>query len=234
MRKPIPVVAAAGVLLAAGCSAGEHTVTLEEPAARLSYSIGYQVGGDFRHQDVDLDPELVLRGIQDAMAGGESLLAPAAMRQALVALQKQVADADESGQDRQQVADSGGMVAPESFLAKNAGEPGIVTLPSGLQYRVIREGDGKSPGATDTVTVHYRGSLTDGGVFDSSYPRGEPATFAVNHVIAGWTEALQLMREGAKWELFIPPGLAYGERGAGSRIPPNSVLVFEVELLAVN
>jgi FKBP-type peptidyl-prolyl cis-trans isomerase FklB len=233
MHNPIPVVAGV-VLLAAGCSAGEETLTLEEPAARLGYSIGYQVGGDFRHQHVDLDPELVLRGIQDAMAGGESLLAPAAMRQTLVELQKRVADTDESGQDGQQIAEGGGMVDPGSFLAKNAGEPGIETLPSGLQYRVLREGDGRTPGATDTVTVHYRGSLTDGTVFDSSYQRGEPATFAVNRVIAGWTEALQLMQEGAKWELFIPPGLAYGERGAGSRIPPNSVLVFEVELLAVN
>ena len=122
----------------------------------------------------------------------------------------------------------------EAFLATNAQVEGVVTLPSGLQYKIIREGTGKQPTASDTVTVHYRGTLIDGAEFDSSYSRGQPATFPVNGVIQGWVEALQLMKEGAKWQLFIPPELAYGERGAGRDIGPNATLIFDVELLTVN
>ena len=121
----------------------------------------------------------------------------------------------------------------KAFLEENAKKEGVKTLPSGLQYRVIQEGSGATPGATDTVTVNYRGTLIDGTEFDSSYSRGKPATFRADRVIRGWTEALQMMKEGAKWELFIPPDLAYGERGAGGKIGPNSTLVFEVELVSV-
>jgi len=121
----------------------------------------------------------------------------------------------------------------EAFLQENAKREGVVALPSGLQYEVIEEGTGKSPKPGDEVTVHYRGTLVDGTVFDSSYERGEPVTFPVEGVIPGWTEALQLMKEGAKWKLFIPPSLAYGERGAGQVIGPNATLLFEVELISV-
>ena len=121
----------------------------------------------------------------------------------------------------------------QAFLAANANKEGVQTLPSGLQYRVIQAGEGKTPGPGDNVRVQYRGSLIDGTEFDSSYARGKPATFRVNKVIKGWQEALQLMQEGAKWELFIPPGLAYGERGRPKAIPPNSALIFEVELISV-
>jgi FKBP-type peptidyl-prolyl cis-trans isomerase FklB len=121
----------------------------------------------------------------------------------------------------------------EAFLAANKKKEGVITLPSGFQYKAIKEGTGKTPKATDTVTVNYRGTLIDGTEFDSSYKRGQPATFRVNGVIAGWTEALQLMKEGSKWELFIPANLAYGERGAGAAIGPNAVLIFEVELISV-
>jgi len=120
-----------------------------------------------------------------------------------------------------------------AFLKTNAAKPGVVTLDSGLQYQVLKEGDGKSPKATDTVTVHYRGTLIDGTEFDSSYKRGKPTSFPVNRVIAGWTEALQLMQVGDKWQLTIPSDLAYGSRSPGAGIPPNAVLVFEVELLSV-
>lgn len=121
----------------------------------------------------------------------------------------------------------------EQFLKENAAKEGVKTLPSGLQYKVIKEGEGKSPKATDTVSVHYKGTLIDGKEFDSSYKRGEPAEFPVNRVIKGWTEALQLMKEGSKWMLYIPSNLAYGERGAGADIGPNETLIFEVELLKV-
>jgi len=121
----------------------------------------------------------------------------------------------------------------EKFLAENAKKAGVKVLPSGLQYKVITTGTGKSPKATDTVTTQYKGTLIDGTEFDSSYKRGEPATFPVSGVIPGWTEALQLMKEGAKWQLFLPPNLAYGERGAGRDIGPNSTLIFEVELISV-
>ena len=121
----------------------------------------------------------------------------------------------------------------ETFLAENKKKPGVVTLPSGLQYKILKEGTGRNPKATDTVVTHYRGTLLDGKEFDSSYKRGEPATFPLNGVIRGWTEALQLMKPGAKWQLFIPPQLAYGERGAGQDIGPNATLIFEVELIAI-
>lgn len=222
------------MLLMAGCGGGDVGATLSEAEGRLSYSIGYQVGGDFRRQAVDIDPEIVLQGIEDALAGSEPRMPAAEMRSALVALQQRV-DAGGSIEQQQKKADSsaGNPASAEAFLAENAGKPGVETLPSGLQYKVIRQGSGASPGARDTVTVHYRGTLTDGSEFDSSYARGQPASFPVNRVIPGWTEALQLMRVGDTWQLFIPPGLAYGERGAGGKIPPNSALIFEVELLAV-
>jgi FKBP-type peptidyl-prolyl cis-trans isomerase FklB len=224
----MPVVLAIA-MLAAGCAGNDETLP-GEPGSRISYSIGYQIGGDFRRQDVDIDPEIVLRGIEDAMAGGEPRMQVEEMQSALVELQRRTKAEDRA---TPQTGAAGGPVDAESFMAANARQPGVETLPSGLQYKVLEHGSGDSPGAEDTVTVHYRGSLTDGSEFDSSYRRGQPATFAVNRVIAGWTEALQLMREGDKWQLFIPPGLAYGERGAGSRIPPNSALVFEVELIDV-
>jgi FKBP-type peptidyl-prolyl cis-trans isomerase FklB len=121
----------------------------------------------------------------------------------------------------------------EAFLSENRKKEGIKALPSGLQYKVVKAGTGKKPKSTDTVTTHYRGTLIDGTEFDSSYRRGQPASFPVSGVIPGWTEALQLMEEGAKWQLFIPPNLAYGERGAGSQIGPNATLIFEIELISI-
>ena len=134
-------------------------------------------------------------------------------------------DIKEQGQENQEQG--------ETFLAENGKKEGVVSLPSGLQYKVVDEGTGETPAATDTVVTHYRGTLIDGKEFDSSHRRGEPANFPVNRVIAGWTEALQLMQVGAKWELFIPPDLAYGERGAGREIGPHSTLIFEIELIGI-
>ena len=218
-------------VLLAETPAVDGAAELRDAGSQLNYSIGYQIGSDFRRQGVEFSPEMLIRGVEHAASGTEPMLKPAEMRATLSQLQQRV-----SAQDKQtQPAVAAGQAATaETFLAGNAGRQGVVTLPSGLQYKVLAEGEGATPGASDTVTVHYRGTLVDGTEFDSSYRRNRPATFAVNRVIAGWTEALQLMQEGDKWQLFIPPALAYGERGAGKRIPPNSALIFEVELLSVN
>jgi FKBP-type peptidyl-prolyl cis-trans isomerase FklB len=203
---------------------------LEGEKQKLSYSIGYQVGGDFRRQGLEIDPELVVKGVLDAQAGFEPLMTPEEMRRALTEL-KQRAAAVAKQQREEQAAKN--LAEGKVFLAENAGKEGVRTLPSGLQYQVLSEGEGDPPAATDTVTVHYRGTLIDGSEFDSSYGRGQPATFPLDGVIPGWTEGLQLMRPGARYRLFLPPELAYGERGGGPKIGPNSALVFEVELLSV-
>jgi FKBP-type peptidyl-prolyl cis-trans isomerase FklB len=168
--------------------------------------------------------------VQDALLGKEPLMTPQEIRTTLVDLQKKVAAVQDQ---KRKVEEEKILAQGKTFLAENRKKEGVKTLPSGLQYRIVAEGSGKTPKSTDTVTVHYRGTLIDGTEFDNSYSRGKPATFGVGRVIAGWTEALQLMKEGARWQLFIPPDLAYGEKGAGSKIPPNSTLIFEVELISV-
>jgi len=203
---------------------------VKEEKDRISYSVGYQVGGDFSRQGVELNPELLVKGIRDAMSGTKPLLSQQEMNRTLVDLKKKIV-ADQ--REAQQKMGEKNLADGKAFLPVNGKKEGVVTLPSGLQYKVLAEGKGKSPGPADSVNVHYKGTLIDGTEFDSSYKRGKPATFQVNRVIAGWTEALQKMKEGAKWMLFIPPNLAYGERGAGSRIGPNATLVFEVELISV-
>jgi FKBP-type peptidyl-prolyl cis-trans isomerase FklB len=198
---------------------------------RVSYSVGYQVGGDFKRQGVELNPDLLVKGIQDALAESKPLMTPEEMRKTLVDLKKKIV-ADQRKQQEEQGQKN--LAEGKAFLAKNAKKKGVKTLPSGLQYKVIEKGNGTSPKKTDSVTVNYRGTLIDGTEFDSSYKRGKPATFRVDGVIAGWTEALQLMKPGAKWQLFIPAKLAYGGRAAGPRLGPNSTLIFEVELIKVN
>lgn len=211
------------------CLAGEKP-ELKDGKEKISYSIGFQIGGDFKRQGLELDPDLLVKGIRDATGGTEPRIPPQEMRKTLVDLKKKV-EADE----RKRRKESAGKhrAAGEAFLAANGKKEGVVTLPSGLQYKVLAAGKGKSPGATDNVTVHYRGTLVDGTEFDSSYRRNAPATFGVDRVIAGWKEALPRMKEGAKWQLFVPSKLAYGEQGAGAKIPPDSALIFEVELLSV-
>ncbi len=219
-----------GLALLSGPSLAAEAPDLAGERQKLSYSIGYQVGGDFRRQGLEIDPELVVRGVMDAQAGSEPLMTPEEMRQTLTELAQQAAAT--AAQQREEQARKN-LAEGETFLAANSEKDGVVTLPSGLQYQVLSEGEGDPPAATDTVTVQYRGTLIDGSEFDSSYGRGEPATFPLNRVIPGWTEGLQLMRPGAKYRLFVPPELAYGERGAGSKIGPNSALIFEIELLSV-
>ncbi len=188
------------------------------------------IGTGLHRQGVAVDPALVARGLRDAMAGGKTLLTEEEERAVLTQLQTEVR------QQQQQKAHEAGAAnrkEGEDFLAANKTKEGVVTLPSGLQYKILKEGTGPKPTASDTVSCNYRGTLINGKEFDSSYKRGEPTSFPVGGVIKGWTEALQLMPVGSKWQLFIPADLAYGDRGAGGDIGPGETLIFEVELLSI-
>lgn len=217
------------VLVSTVCAAGDK-LELKTENDKVNYSVGYQIGGDFKRQQVELKPDAMVKGIEDALSGAEPFMTPEEMRTTLIDLKKRIVEAQK--QEAKNAA-AVNLAAAEAFLADNANKEGVKKLDSGLQYRVITPGSGATPTATDTVTVNYRGTLSDGSEFDSSYSRGKPVTLGVNRVITGWTEALQLMQEGDKWQLFIPPKLAYGERGVGAKIPPNSLLIFEVELVSV-
>lgn len=193
---------------------------------RVSYGIGRQMGDQLRGSNLpDLEIDLVVAGLRDAFGGQPSQVEDQALQQAFQELQEKMQAVAEAA--AKQAAQAG-----VDYLAENAKRDGVVTLASGLQYEVISQGSGATPVASSTVRTHYEGTLINGEVFDSSYKRGEPAEFPVGGVIAGWTEALQLMQEGAKWRLYIPSDLAYGARAAGS-IPPHSTLVFDIELLKV-
>jgi FKBP-type peptidyl-prolyl cis-trans isomerase FklB len=218
------------LLFLPGISFAGDKINLENEEEKISYSVGYQMGGDFKKQKIAIQSEAFLKGIQDALSETKPAMSEQEMRQTLIDLKKKV----EALQREEKLA----MVeknreAGKTFLEENAKKDGVKTQPSGLQYEVLTAGEGEPPKATDTVTVHYRGTLINGTEFDSSYSRNQPATFALNRVITGWTEGLQLMKPGAKYKLFIPPDLAYGERGAGAQIGPNSTLIFEVELIDV-
>lgn len=204
--------------------------TLRTSKEKLSYVIGAQIGMDFKGQKMDVDPDLVAKGMKDAIAGSKLLISDQEAKEVMTAFQKERAAAD--AEAKKGLAEKNKKEGA-AFLAANAKKEGVRTLPSGLQYKVIKEGAGRMPKGTDQVETHYRGTLIDGREFDSSYKRGQPATFAVNGVIKGWTEALQLMKAGSKWQLFVPPELAYGDRGAGPMIGPNATLIFEVELISV-
>ncbi|TVP90440.1 MAG: FKBP-type peptidyl-prolyl cis-trans isomerase [Pseudomonadaceae bacterium] len=201
-------------------------MSFETESQRVSYGIGRQMGDQLASSNIpDLDLDGVAAGLRDAFNQLPSQVAEADLQAAFQSLQaKMQAQADQAAGAMRQ--------AGEEFLAENAKREGVVTLASGLQYEVVNAGTGATPSASSTVQTHYEGTLINGDVFDSSYKRGQPAEFPVGGVIAGWTEALQLMQEGAKWRLFIPSDLAYGERAAGS-IPPHSTLVFDIELLKV-
>jgi FKBP-type peptidyl-prolyl cis-trans isomerase len=195
---------------------------------KQSYAIGLNVGKSLHRDDIDIDPKIVLQGLQDAMAGGAVLLTDDQIKTVMTDLQSQVRQKQE--EKRLALAESNKKDGA-AFLAANATKPGVVTLPSGLQYKILTPGTGPKPTATDSVICNYRGTLLDNTEFDSSYKRG-PATFPVTGVIKGWTEALQLMPVGSKWQLFIPADLAYGDRGR-EPIQPNATLVFELELMSI-
>jgi FKBP-type peptidyl-prolyl cis-trans isomerase FklB len=215
-------------LYSAVCLGAERPV-LNDAKAKESYSLGYQFGQSMKAQGMDLDLEIYSAGIRDALAGTTPQLGPEEIRTTVLDLQKRLAAARQK--EFKELAEKN-LVDGKTFLEQNKKKDGVVSLPSGLQYKILADGSGKMPNAADSVTVNYRGTLIDGKEFDSSYKRGQPVTFQVGKVIRGWTEALQLMKEGAKWRLVIPPQLAYGDRGT-STIPPNSTLIFEVELITV-
>ncbi|GAB2535402.1 FKBP-type peptidyl-prolyl cis-trans isomerase [Rufibacter soli] len=204
---------------------------LKDLTQKISYIIGRDMAANFAKQGIEIEPEALLFGLKEALKGSPSKLDQNEVQSVMMQLQmqmqeKQQASAGASGEQNKKEG--------EAFLESNKTKEGVKTLPSGLQYEVLESGSGKTPSQTSHVTTHYHGTLIDGTVFDSSYERGEPATFPVNGVIAGWTEALQLMKEGDKWRLFLPSNLAYGARGAGSDIGPNAALIFDVELISVN
>jgi FKBP-type peptidyl-prolyl cis-trans isomerase FklB len=216
MKLQLAVIACA-VLLTSHAMA-EEKLELKTQKDKLGYAIGLNLGKSLKTNTVDVDLNLVMQGVKDGYAG-KDLMTDEQVKETFAAFQ----------QERMEKTKKEG----ESFLAANKKKDGVITLASGLQYKIIKNGSGKTPKATDSVTVNYRGTLIDGTEFDSSIKRGQPATFPVNRVIPGWTEALQLMKEGSKWQLFIPSNLAYGERGQQG-IPPNAVLIFDVELISIN
>lgn len=206
--------------------------SLNTNRSRVSYSLGVELGRSLQESasPYELDPSVVARGLQDALSGKHLLMNQEDMDEALAKFREIVASRQQ--EQRRQLAQAN-LEQGKSFLRANADKQDVVRLPSGLQYQVLQKGDGPTPGLDQTVTVHYRGTLLDGTVFDSSYERGQPATFPLKGIIKGWQEALQRMPEGSKWRLFIPPDLAYGEQQAGPHIGPNSVLIFDVELLGI-
>lgn len=204
--------------------------TLTTDKQKDSYALGMNIGRDLSRQPIDIDVTPFLQGMRDALEKSKSQLTDDQIKAALAQLQSQ---ANATAEAENKLLGEANLKQGEEFLASNKTKPGIVVLPSGLQYKVITMGSGPKPTAADTVVCDYRGTLINGKEFDSSYKRGQPASFPVGGVIKGWTEALQLMPVGSKWQLFIPPDLAYGSRGAGSDIAPNSTLIFEVELHSI-
>jgi FKBP-type peptidyl-prolyl cis-trans isomerase FklB len=206
--------------------ADEKPPQLKDLKDKASYSFGLNIGLNMRRENVDVNPDVFLAGLKDGLASRRPLLTEQEVRETMMAFQKEMQD-KQAEQAKKNSADG------EKFLAENKNKEGIRTTASGLQYKALKEGNGAQPKVADTVTVNYRGTLLDGTEFDSSYKRGQPATFPVTGVIKGWTEALQLMKVGSKFQLFIPANLAYGDRSPGVQIPPGSMLIFEVELLDV-
>jgi FKBP-type peptidyl-prolyl cis-trans isomerase len=198
---------------------------------RASYAIGLNLGRSLKTNEIQANPDLLLQGIRDGLSGSQALLTDEEIQATMQSLQQQVMQAQ---QEKQKVVGEKNKTEGEAFLAKNKERKEVKTTASGLQYEVLKEGTGPAPKATDTVTVHYTGTLIDGTKFDSSVDRGQPATFVLNQVIPGWTEGVQLMKVGSKYKLYIPAALGYGEQGRpGSPIGPNASLIFEVELLSI-
>ncbi|HZD93468.1 MAG TPA: FKBP-type peptidyl-prolyl cis-trans isomerase, partial [Candidatus Sulfotelmatobacter sp.] len=209
---------------------------------RMSYAVGMNVADTLRNQKLDLNPEAVAQGLRDALSGGKTQMSEPEADSMVMILQSEVKARKQAEQQqaeqqtkatKQEQAGEANKKEGETFLAANKTKEGVVTLPSGLQYKILKQGDGPKPAAADSVVCSYRGTLINGTEFDSSYKRGQPATFPVSGVIKGWTEALQLMPVGSKWQLFIPSDLAYGPRGAGGVIGPSATLIFEVELISI-
>lgn len=211
-------------------STGSKKPDLSKKNDKVSYSIGYNIGQSLRNQNVqDIDPLIIARGIQDAL-NGDSLMSRQDISQTMTDFQNELYN--QRAQQQKDLAQKN-LAASQDFLTKNKQNDSVRVTKSGLQYKIIKKGTGARPGPKDSVVVNYVGKLTDGSTFDSSYQHGGPSTFRVDHVIQGWTEAIQMMHVGGKWRIYLPPDLAYGERGAGSVIGPNQALIFDVELLKI-
>jgi FKBP-type peptidyl-prolyl cis-trans isomerase FklB len=217
---------AVGVL--AGLVRADDKPAFKDPKEKSSYSIGANWGNSLKRQEVEVDVDAIIKGLKDGLAG-KSALNDQELRDALTALNQELRAKSE--EKRKRLSETNRMEG-EKFLAENKTKPGVITLPSGLQYKILAEGSGESPKSNDVVTANYRGTLIDGTEFDSSAKNNQPLVRPANMLVKGWTEALQLMKPGAKWQLFVPPDLAYGERGAGAQIGPNATLIFEMELVS--
>jgi FKBP-type peptidyl-prolyl cis-trans isomerase FklB len=224
------VTAVLGVLFLASLVSAAENKVLKDQKDKVSYSIGVNIGSNLKTMPVEVNLDLVIKGIRDMVSGTKPLMTEQEIRETMMSFQKEVTA---KYAEQMKVLGAKNKKEGEAFLAENKKKEGVTTLPSGLQYKVLTAGTGKKPLDTDTVTVQYRGTLIDGTEFDSSYHRGKPATFPVKGVIPGWTEALKLMKPGAKWQIFVPSQLAYGERGAGNKIGPHATLIFEVELISI-
>jgi len=220
------------VILLAGTVYAKEKIVLKDVKDKVSYSIGLDIGKNFKSQSIDINPDILVKGIKDAVSESKPLMTDEEIRDTMTNFRNEMKAKQEK---RMGEAAEKNKKEGEAFLAENKKKEGVVTLPSGLQYKIITEGKGDNPKPTDMVTVNYRGTLIDGTEFDSSasHGHGEPSTFKVSGVIPGWVEALQLMKPGSKWQLFIPPSLAYGEHSAGRNIGPNTTLIFEVELISI-
>ena len=214
----------------AGSVAAQDVPALKSQKEKLSYALGMDLGNQFRRQSTDVDPAFLYQGLKDALAGGKTLLTEEEARAVIAVLQNEMA---KKQAETAKILAEKNKKEGEAFLSANKSKEGVITLPSGLQYKILTKGEGSKPTAEDTVACHYRGTLIDGTEFDNSYKRNQPATFTVKGVIKGWTEALQLMTVGSKWQLWIPAELAYGERARSNIIGPNSTLIFEVELISI-
>jgi FKBP-type peptidyl-prolyl cis-trans isomerase FklB len=232
-----------GAMVAGTCSAATLPATSQQTTGalqsspvlstdndKISYAIGVDIGRNFKSRDLNLNPQPLQQGVQDGLSGGRTLMTPDDMQTTLTNFQKNLIAKQETQMEQ---TGSKNKTDGDAYLAQNKSKPGVVALPDGMQYKIIKAGAGTSPTDTDLVTVNYTGTFINGKTFDSSYAHGKPVTFPVNQVIPGWTEALKLMKPGAVWELAIPPALGYGEKGAGP-IGPNETLLFKVELIAVS
>jgi len=218
------------VLLLAAPAAAADSAAMGTQKKKVSYGIGVDLARNFTRMGVEFDVDTLAEGMKDALSGRKLLMTDEELRTTLTAYQTELKEKQMQAMNTMAAENK---KTGDAFLAENKTKEGVVVLPSGLQYKVLKAGDGRKPTATDSVECHYRGTLINGTEFDSSYKTGQPATFKVSGLIPGWTEALKLMPAGSKWQLFVPPELAYGARGAGRDIGPNTTLIFDLELIAV-
>ncbi len=228
--KRLTIYLAAILVASIGLAQDKAQPQLKDQKEKASYSIGHELGASLKKGSMDVNTETLMKGLKDGLSGAKSLLTDEQIKETMTAFQKEMMEKQQAAQ--KELGEKNAATG-EKFLAENKKKEGVKTTASGLQYKVLKEGSGEPPKETDTVVTNYKGTLLDGTEFDSSYKRNEPATFPVNRVIKGWTEALLMMKPGSKYQLFIPSALGYGERGVGKDIGPNSTLVFEVELLSI-